>query len=129
MKDRLAQINSEHVQFHGMPPFSHSATSRADHPINRWTALVHAGPLRRARRICADGLAKAREMNSGGTSDGCDTDLRFPKEARGLLRRRGTNIEARTPFESGDVGEFGHDLEVPVVVLVCSLPPPAKYAA
>src|SRR6266567_1301134 len=28
MKNRLAQINADHVYFHGMPPSAHSTTSR-----------------------------------------------------------------------------------------------------
>jgi len=44
---------------------------------------------------------------------------RIAQKLRRLLRRGGVDVEACTPFKPGDFGQFGHDFQVPVVVIVC----------
>src|SRR5512137_2974511 len=48
-------------------------------------------------------------------------DAGLAQKARGLLGRRRVDEEARAPLETGDLRELGHDLDVPVVVLVVLL--------
>src|SRR5262245_33807868 len=42
--------------------------------------------------------------------------VELPQEGRGVLGRRGVDVEAGAPLESGDLGERRHDLDVPVIV-------------
>src|ERR1039457_6911539 len=44
------------------------------------------------------------------------SDSRFPEKLGGLFRRRRVDVEARGPFEAGDLGKPGDDLDVPVIV-------------
>src|SRR5579859_8045771 len=42
----------------------------------------------------------------------------FAEEASGLFGRSGIDVEAGAPLEAGNLGKFGDDLEMPVVVIV-----------
>src|SRR5579864_5595495 len=41
---------------------------------------------------------------------------RFPQKLRRFLGRRGIDIKTRAPFEPRDLGQLGHDLDVPVII-------------
>ena len=45
---------------------------------------------------------------------------RFSEQPPGLLRWNGVDIELRAPFKADDLGEFGHNLDVPVVEIIQS---------
>src|ERR1017187_9952855 len=40
----------------------------------------------------------------------------LPEKLGGFFRGSGVDVKARGPFEAGDLGEFGNNLDVPVVV-------------
>src|SRR5262245_40046785 len=46
--------------------------------------------------------------------------LRLPQKPRRFLRRRRIDVKARAPLESRRLGEFRNDLQMPVIVIVCS---------
>jgi hypothetical protein len=48
----------------------------------------------------------------------CLFHIGFAEKLRRLFRRRGIDIEPRAPLESGRLGQFGHELDVPMVVIV-----------
>src|SRR3970040_2284808 len=61
---------------------------------------------------------KGRQSSSRGSGLRADWHRALTEEAGRLLGWRRTDVEASAPFETSDFGELGHDLNVPVVVLV-----------
>jgi len=43
------------------------------------------------------------------------------QKLRGFLGRRGVNIETGTPFKASSFGQLGHELDVPMVVIIAGI--------
>ena len=51
------------------------------------------------------------------TEMGRHLDHRVAEELRSFFRRHRVDVETGTPFEAGDLRQFGNDLQVPMVVV------------
>ncbi|MGH9429084.1 MAG: hypothetical protein ACRD2L_22610 [Terriglobia bacterium] len=59
----------------------------------------------------------ALDLDLGAAFSGAKNN-RFSQQPHGLLRRNGVAIEASASFKACNLGELGHDLDVPVVEVI-----------
>ncbi len=73
--------------------------------------------LGEVRRRIHGPLQEARRALTLLTSESCLLFI-FPQVSRGGLGRNGVDVEPGPPFESGDLGQHGKDLDMPMEILL-----------